>query len=112
MVHNADAACHSSGNVDHRVDGTEFVCPVCSAQQPVADECRRCRADLSLVVSVRSEWLRLRRQCLVLMRQRRWTKATRVAQACLELSNDPATKKLLACCYLMQGDFAKAILAK
>ncbi len=28
----------------------KFRCPVCRAQQPLQDDCRRCQADLRLVV--------------------------------------------------------------
>jgi hypothetical protein len=31
----------------------EFRCPVCRARQPLQEICRRCKADLSLVVQVR-----------------------------------------------------------
>ncbi|OED37086.1 hypothetical protein AB833_24930 [Chromatiales bacterium (ex Bugula neritina AB1)] len=30
-----------------------FQCPVCRARQPLQSQCRRCQADLSLVVKVR-----------------------------------------------------------
>lgn len=32
---------------------SDFRCPVCRARQPLQQQCRRCRADLSLVVAVR-----------------------------------------------------------
>ena len=31
----------------------EFHCPVCRAKQPLQETCRRCKADLGLVVRVR-----------------------------------------------------------
>jgi hypothetical protein len=31
-------------------EGMSFRCPACRARQPLQDECRRCAADLSLVV--------------------------------------------------------------
>jgi hypothetical protein len=39
---------------------SQFQCPVCRARQPLQNECRRCRADLSLVVSIhlRIDYLR------------------------------------------------------
>jgi primosomal protein N' len=38
----------SSSNSEKKT--TEFRCPVCRAQQPLQPVCRRCHADLSLVV--------------------------------------------------------------
>jgi len=32
----------------------DFRCPVCRARQPLQNSCRRCSADLSLVVTVRN----------------------------------------------------------
>ena len=102
---------------DHdRIDGVasergvdDFVCPVCGAQQALSEACRRCRADLSLVVGVYSELAAKRARCLALVRQRRLLRATRLAKECLELSRDESNRRLLATCYLLQGDFAAAL---
>lgn len=42
----------------------DFRCPVCRAKQPLQETCRRCKADLSLVVRVhrRVEYLSAQRE--------------------------------------------------
>ena len=42
----------------------DFRCPVCRARQPLQETCRRCKADLSLVVGAhrRVEYLRAERE--------------------------------------------------
>lgn len=42
----------AGGDVAPRVESS-FRCPVCRAGQPLQERCRRCRADLSLVVLAR-----------------------------------------------------------
>ena len=87
----------------------DFACPVCGARQVLSKICRRCRADLSLVMGVYSELAAKREQCLALVRQRRLLRATRLAKECLELSRDESNRRLLAICYLLQGDFVAAL---
>ena len=93
-------------------DVDDFACPVCGARQALSEDCRRCRADLSLVVGVYSELAAKRARCLALVRQRRLLRATRLAKECLELSRDESNRGLLATCYLLQGDFAAALRIK
>lgn len=90
-------------------DLDELVCPVCGARQASSKECRRCRADLSLVLSVSSELAAKRARCWALVRQRRLFRATGLAKECLDLSRDESSRRLLAVCYLLQGDFAAAL---
>lgn len=87
----------------------DVVCPVCRAAQAPAEICRRCRADLSLVMGLRERLDVKRSECLALVRQRRLLRATRLADECLQLSDDAANRRLLSTCYLMQGDFAAAL---
>ena len=90
-------------------DADEFACPVCGARQALSEACRRCRADLSLVMGLHSELAAKRARCLALVRQRRLLRATRLAKQCLGLSRDEPNRRLLATCYLLQGDFAAAL---
>ena len=90
-------------------DANRFACPVCGAGQNLSEACRRCHADLSLVVNVYSELAGKRARCLALVRQRRLFRATRLAKECLELSRDEANLRLLATCYLLQGEYAAAL---
>jgi hypothetical protein len=43
-------------------DESDFRCPVCRAAQPLRQTCRRCQADLSLVVRARRRLAYLRQQ--------------------------------------------------
>jgi hypothetical protein len=43
-------------------DETDFRCPVCRAAQALRETCRRCQADLSLVVRARRRLGYLRQQ--------------------------------------------------
>ena len=97
------------GRETTRRDADDFACPVCGAHQALSKACRRCRADLSLVTAVRSELAANRERCAALIRQRRLLRATRLAKECLELSRDESNLRLLATCYLLQGDFAAAL---
>ena len=72
----------------------DFACPVCGARQALSDTCRRCRADLTLVMGLYSELAAKRAQCLALVRQRRLLRATRLAKQCLELSRRRAQPPL------------------
>jgi hypothetical protein len=109
-----DLATEAQGGTDERhgdarpVD-TDFTCPVCGAAQEPSESCRRCRADLSLVLGLRAQLGAKRTECLALLRRRRLLRATRLAQECLKLSDDDANRRLLSTCYLMQGDFATAL---
>ena len=57
----------------------------------------------------RSEVERRQTRCLALIRQRRYLRATQAAKKCYELSADKRSLRLLATCYLLQGDFASAL---
>ncbi len=105
----------SRGGLDARCVGSTadsggFSCPVCGADQIPAEECRRCHADLALCLKLQIEVDEKRVQCLALIRQRRLLRATQMARECLELSTDQRNTRLLASCYLLQGDFASALL--
>ncbi len=94
----------SSGEESHI-----FGCPVCGARQAFSATCRRCQADLSLVEDLYVELAAKRTRCQMLLRQRRLRRATRLATECLDISRDDANRRLLATCYLLQGDFAAAL---
>ena len=44
------------------VSRSEFRCPVCRAAQILQDTCRRCQADLRLVVGAHRRWAYLQQQ--------------------------------------------------
>jgi hypothetical protein len=84
-------------------------CPTCGARQVPAPECRRCKCDLGLLFRVLEQNAALRRQCLLRIRERRLIAATRLARRCCEMSATLANRRLLATCYLLQGDFHSAL---
>jgi len=43
-------------------DNPDFRCPVCRARQPLRETCRRCEADLRLVVRARLRMAYLKKQ--------------------------------------------------
>ena len=81
----------------------------CKAVQVPSSECRRCGSNLELLVTMLDENLQLRRQSLALLRQRRLMRATRIARQCWALSSNDDNARLLATCYLLQGDFSAAV---
>lgn len=108
---NSDAEPVRSRDTSPRQAATvsDFVCPVCAARQPLSTACRRCQADLTLLTDVYAALVAKRKQCWVLVRQRRLWKATQLAQECLSVSGDTTDRRMLATCYLLQGDIAAAL---
>ena len=114
VAEDGGANARPTGSVDVEVEASEpaqdgFACPVCGAHQALSKACRRCKADLSLVVDVYAELSAKRARCLALIRQRRLLSATRLAKECVRLSGDESNVRLLATCSLLQSDFAQAL---
>lgn len=99
------------GAAESLTDGPRqsLTCPTCKAVQVPSSGCRRCGSDLELLVTMLDENLQLRRQSLTLLRQRRLMRATRIARQCWALSSNDDNARLLATCYLLQGDFSAAV---
>jgi hypothetical protein len=83
-------------------------CPVCRAEVEEASECRRCRADLSLLVELekqRRNALAVAHQCL---RRGRYQHALALSEGAETLRRDEDTRRLRALACLLQRDFTKA----
>lgn len=83
-------------------------CPVCKADNPQGSECRRCKADLSLLFALedqRGQMLAEARYCL---RRGEWRAALEQAEAAIWLRNDEKAQQLLAVARLLGKDFAGA----
>jgi hypothetical protein len=83
-------------------------CPVCRAEVEEAIQCRRCRADLSLLVELekqRRHALTLAQQCL---RRGRYQPARALSEGAETLRRDDDTRRLCALTCLLQRDFTKA----
>ncbi|MGF1578430.1 MAG: hypothetical protein ACFCD0_03615 [Gemmataceae bacterium] len=87
-------------------------CPVCKANNKFEDTqaptCRRCRADLSLLVAAERQHAWTLDQARRALADHRFQEARRLAQQALGLKRDEETRKLVAVCYLLTGDFEKA----
>jgi hypothetical protein len=87
----------------------DFRCPTCGARQALADTCRRCKCDLSLVVAVQQRRQTLRRQCLLRLGQQRGEAAVHAAEELHALAPDADSTRLLAIAHLACGDWAHAL---
>jgi|SRR5581483_11584904 len=83
-------------------------CPVCRAEVEQGPQCRRCRADLSLLFALEEQ----RQQALVAayqyVREGRWRSARAVAEGIHALRRDADSARLLAALSLLQGNFERA----
>jgi hypothetical protein len=91
--------------------GGEMRCPTCNAQQAWADECRRCKCDLSLVRKWRDAGESERRRCLHQLQGGRTVKALRHAQNYARIVGAYEASRLLAVCNLLCHNWAEALAA-
>jgi hypothetical protein len=84
-------------------------CPTCGALQEGSDTCRRCRCDLTLLRRVTETAQASRRRCLLALRVGRHSQALRHARRFYLLCPDQSAARLLAVCYLLQGDWLSAV---
>jgi hypothetical protein len=83
-------------------------CPVCKADNPQGPQCRRCKADLSLLFALeeqRQQALAEARRCL---RRGEWQAAVEHAEMANWLRCDEDSRQLEAMAYLLRRDFARA----
>ncbi len=83
-------------------------CPVCKAENAQGPQCRRCKADLSLLFALedqRQRTLTEARQCL---HRGDFVQAVRHAETADWLRGDEETKRLTAVAHLLNRDFASA----
>ncbi len=91
------------------IDPQTVRCPTCRAMQPWSDTCRRCKSDLRLLREFAEAYEQSRRACLDHLRHGRLREARVAATRCLELSPDPASRRLLALVALRSGDWPAAL---
>ena len=85
-----------------------FVCPVCRAAQAWSDSCRRCRCDLRLLRQADEACRHARQQTLFHLCAGRWADAHHAAHTYHALRPGFDSRRLLASCYLLSGDFLQA----
>lgn len=83
-------------------------CPVCKAENTESVQCRRCRADLALLVRLEE-----RRQAVLAVAYRavaggHWRRALVLAEGADTLRSDDESLRLVAVSYLLRRDFARA----
>jgi hypothetical protein len=83
-------------------------CPTCRAAQAWSDTCRRCKSDLQLLRQVAEECTAARRKCLFNLLHNRTGAALEQARHCFALSDDVDSRRLLAVCELLNGNWELA----
>jgi hypothetical protein len=83
-------------------------CPTCTATQPAAAECRRCKCDLTLYVAALAQCRIWKRRTLQALRDGRCDEALAAAYRYASLSPDRDASRWIAIAYLLRGDFAAA----
>jgi hypothetical protein len=84
-------------------------CPSCRARQEWSDECRRCKSDLRLLRQLMEVRKRHRLDALRLFGCGEYQAAFAAASRADELWRGEDTRRLLASCHLLLGDFESAV---
>jgi len=97
----------SENSIDNPTNG-DIRCPTCGVLQEWSDACRRCRCDLTLLRRATETARASRRCCLLALRVGCPSKALRHARQFYSVCPDRSAARLLAVCYLLQGDWPSA----
>jgi hypothetical protein len=83
-------------------------CPVCRAENATGPQCRRCRADLSLLFALEDRCVKLLAAARAAIRRGEGGEAVRLAEAAQQLRDGDEVRRLLALGHLLRRDFAGA----
>jgi len=83
-------------------------CPVCKADNNQAPQCRRCKADLTLLVALERLRVRVVAEARSCLSQSEAVRALDRAEEVDWLRSDEESRRLLALAQLLAGDFAEA----
>lgn len=83
-------------------------CPVCKAENSQGPQCRRCKADLSLLFALEDQRARALAEARHCLRRGEWQAAIEHAKTAERLRGDEESKRLLAAVHLLGKDFAAA----
>lgn len=86
-------------------------CPVCKAVVDQGPQCRRCRADLSLLFDVEKQAETARTAAASFVCQGRREDSLRMAEGAFATHADSESQRLLAVLHLLRRDFAGAYQA-
>jgi hypothetical protein len=87
----------------------ELRCPTCGAWQGWVNTCRRCKSDLRLLRAALEADEGHRRAALLALDAGHLDAALHHARRCHELRPGPESRRLLAVCQLLRGDWAEAL---
>jgi len=90
-------------------DERTMICPTCGAQQEPADQCRRCRCDLSLLQAAWRTGHHHRSTCLRALRMEHFSQALQHARLYEEVFPGQDASRLIAVCNLLAGNWHDAI---
>jgi hypothetical protein len=83
-------------------------CPVCRAENTTGPQCRRCRADLSLLFALEDQRVHLLVAARAAIRRAEAGEAVRLAEGAQQLRDGDDVRRLLALGHLLRRDFARA----
>jgi len=83
-------------------------CPVCKAENSQGPQCRRCKADLSLLFALEGQRIQTLAEARDCLRRGQWQAAIEHAETANRLRGDDESRRLLAMTHLLGRDFALA----
>ena len=86
-------------------------CPVCRAENTTGSACRRCRADLSLLSAVEARRNFHVNRARTALRDGDFGSAASDLAEAAALRDGPDVRRLVACRFILSGDFRSALAA-
>jgi hypothetical protein len=83
-------------------------CPVCKAENTQGSNCRRCKADLSMLFALERKRAGVIAEARAALAEGHWSEAAAQARIADHLRHDEETRELLAVTALICGDFHEA----
>lgn len=83
-------------------------CPVCKVENSQGPQCRRCKADLSLLFALEDQRQRTLAEARNYLRRGEWQAAAEHAETANWLRDDDESRRLIAVARLFGRDFAGA----
>lgn len=84
-------------------------CPVCRAAEQTGPQCRRCRADLSLLVGLETRRSELMARARHLVQQKDWHRAVDIVEEANSLRQDFESQQTLAVLAVLRHDYRRAL---